>query len=129
MLYIMEVPFAGHKVLNAMRDSGILVAFLKQYIDKGEVLDFNLDESGCIYFCQRGRFHYKNKKYDLAISDLNKSLSIEFNSEAANYLLRSHMCKSDKLSILDLFRLTILKNNSLDIYPRSLVERAVKIIY
>ncbi|MGP8291663.1 hypothetical protein ACT3OH_15475 [Vreelandella zhanjiangensis] len=123
-----KLPFAGHKVLNSMRDSGVLVSFLKKYIDNGEIVNVKIDEFSTSYLCQEGRLYFKSKKYELAINKLRESMSLEFNSEAANYLLRCYICLCDKISILDLFKKTISECGDLRVYPRSLTERAFKII-
>ena len=94
-----ELPFAGHTVLQTMLESNVLKDFVFGILKEDRVIKVNLKkEDSFIWHCERGRQLFHNQDYSRAIKSLKKSIEIKPNTDAIEYLLLTyaHLDKSEE---------------------------------
>jgi peptidoglycan/xylan/chitin deacetylase (PgdA/CDA1 family) len=83
-----ELPFAGHTVLQTMLESDVLKDFIFGLLKEDRVIKVNLKkEDSFIWHCERGRQFFNNQDYPRAIISLKKSIDLKPNTDAIEYLL------------------------------------------
>ncbi|HCH27812.1 MULTISPECIES: polysaccharide deacetylase family protein [Psychrobacter] len=92
---LIKLPFAGHTVLNTLKESGLLKNFVTTYIEKGICLPLKInEEESYIWNGEKGRYFLRHSMYEEAILHFKKSLEIKMNVEAVNGLASTY-CKSE----------------------------------
>lgn len=88
--HLLQLPYAGHTVLNTMKESGVLKKFINTYVQKGEVISFKLrEEDSYIWHAEKGRKLLKNERFGEARRHFEKSLELRQNGDAASGLVRA----------------------------------------
>lgn len=81
--HYIKLDYAGHTVLDTMKQAGVLKSFITSVIDDGYVPAIALLEDGIpVFSAERGREKLLNGDAQGALEEFNYSLSIRFNSEA-----------------------------------------------
>lgn len=105
--YLIKVPFAGHLVLEAMKESGVLRDFITSYIEDGDIIPFELVKTGSYTWHRekghrlRSKYHYAEAKEHYrasikirqtgeAVAGLARILIRENQAEAANEVVANY---------------------------------------
>lgn len=101
---LVELPYAGHTVLETMKHMGLLKPFMTTYIEEHDVLQMEIVEDGLAVFpAERGREAYLAREYERALGLFQQSLDIGFNSEGGSgeikALLKLGRAKEAKIAI------------------------------
>lgn len=82
-LHLVELPYAGHTVLETMKQMGSLKPFIEAYVERHELIDVAVEEGGLSVFpAERGRAAFGARDYERALSLFRQSLELGFNAEA-----------------------------------------------
>lgn len=101
-----RLNFSGHKVLNTMRDLGILTEFIKNYISKDKIIVPEYDIRKLpIYYEQKGLYYYKTKNFNKSEFLLKKSISMKPSAEAISFLLRIYIKQNRYDDCFDLLKM------------------------
>lgn len=91
------LPFAGHTVLNTMKESGVLKSFIVGYIENGNAAPPELRESDSyIWHAEKGRLALAENRTVEAIDHYEKSLELKDNAEAAGGYVKA-LLKTNRL--------------------------------
>lgn len=83
--HLVELPYAGHTVLETMKSMGSLKSFVGAYVDAHEIRDVEIREDGLSVFpAERGREAMLAGNYELALTFFRDSLRINFSAEGGS---------------------------------------------
>ncbi len=124
-LRLVEVPFAGHAVLRALREAGVARKFLQTAVEENRVIDFQWGGPGSpIWHAERGRYLLDQEEWGESESHLLESLRISFDKGPARSLA-TLLVKTNRRADLDEFLVVAEKEiGELDFLP-ALVKKAI----
>ena len=93
---VVEVPFAGHEVLRALRQLGALGSFISGVIEDDSVPDVEWGGPGNVtWHRERGRSLSEQKLWQEAEGELLASLDVDFTAKAARLLASVYVATQD----------------------------------
>ncbi|MGP9583384.1 hypothetical protein [Brachybacterium sp. AOP35-5H-19] len=102
-LKTVEVEYAGHAVLHAIRELGILKRFIVSIIEDDVVQDIAWGgKSNPTWLRERGRYYIDQKQWNLAEDSLLHSLQIDFSSKTS-YYMANLLYRTDRHAELSVF--------------------------
>ncbi|EKO3597160.1 polysaccharide deacetylase family protein [Vibrio metschnikovii] len=121
---LVEFPYAGHTVLNTMKESGVLSKFITSYIDQDIIEDVELKSEDCyIWNAEKGRVFYMYGEIDKAGYYFKRSLDIQINSEAVKGMLNIYHDKNKTDEIIKLANVYKEKFDGFNGLPSSLLNK------
>ncbi|MFD1912407.1 hypothetical protein [Halodurantibacterium flavum] len=96
-----EFPFAGHTVLETMRNCGVLKEFISSILETGVAPEIKLQSEGnFVWHAERGQYFLAQGRSEEAEQELRKSLSIGVSRIALGGLFRILLTDKRKAEIL-----------------------------
>lgn len=119
----LRFEFAGHTVLNTMKEAGVLKDVMISLIENDEAPDIKLPTDTSIWYAERGRASLADGDTVAGEASLLKSLEMDFNKEAAGYLIRELSKQKRHEEVIELAARGFRELGNANFMPRAMRQR------